>query len=54
MAIAGFALLLYLQGAEHRMDITSPFFVVPLIVVVFACSILFSTSSKEDGHHIAH
>jgi len=33
-----------------RLDITSPFFVVPLIVVVFAASILFSTSSKEDGH----
>ena len=32
------------------MDITSPFFVVPLIVIVFAASILFSTSSKEDGH----
>jgi hypothetical protein len=32
------------------MSITSPFFVVPVIVVVFAVSILFSTSSKEDGH----
>jgi hypothetical protein len=32
------------------MDITSPFFVVPVLVVVFACCILFSTSSKEDGH----
>jgi hypothetical protein len=32
------------------MDITSPFFVVPLIAVVFAACILFSTSSKEDGH----
>jgi hypothetical protein len=31
------------------MCITSPFFVVPLIVVVFVVSILFSTSSKEDG-----
>jgi hypothetical protein len=31
-------------------DITSPFFIVPLIVAVFAASILFSTSSKEDGH----
>ena len=30
------------------MDITSPFFVVPLIVVVFFASIFFSTSSKED------
>jgi hypothetical protein len=32
------------------MHITSPFFVVPVIVVVFAVSILFATSSKEDGH----
>jgi len=32
------------------MNITSPFFVVPVIVIVFAVSILFSTSSKEDGH----
>lgn len=32
------------------MDITSPFFVVPVIVFVFACCILFATSSKEDGH----
>jgi hypothetical protein len=32
------------------MSIYSPFFVVPLIVVVFVASILFSTSSKEDGH----
>jgi hypothetical protein len=32
------------------MHITSPFFVVPVIVVVFVCSILFATSSKEDGH----
>ena len=27
---------------------TSPFFVVPVIVAVFAACILFSTSSKED------
>lgn len=32
------------------MHITSPFFVVPVIVVVFVVSILFSTSSKEDGN----
>ena len=32
------------------MDITSPFFVVPLIVVVFAVCIFWGTSSKEDGH----
>jgi hypothetical protein len=30
------------------MHITSPFFVVPLIILVFAVSILFATSSKED------
>jgi hypothetical protein len=30
------------------MDITSPFFVVPLIVLVFLASIYWSTSSKED------
>lgn len=29
---------------------TSPFFVVPLIVIVFAVAILFATSTKEDGH----
>jgi hypothetical protein len=32
------------------MDITSPFVVVSVIVVVFVASILFATSSKEDGH----
>jgi hypothetical protein len=32
------------------MHITSPFFVVPVIIVVFFASILFATSSKEDGH----
>ena len=32
------------------MDITSLFFVVPVIVVVFVVSILFATSTKEDGH----
>lgn len=32
------------------MDFSSPFFVVPLIAVLFAVLILFSTSSKEDGH----
>lgn len=33
--------------------ITSPFFVVPVIIAVFAVSILWATSSKEDkqaGH----
>ncbi len=32
------------------MDITSPFFVVPVIIVVFVTTILFATSTKEDGH----
>jgi len=32
------------------MFFTSPFFVVPVIVVVFVAAILFATSSKEDGH----
>jgi hypothetical protein len=32
------------------MDITSPFFVVPLIVTVFLACIFWGTSSKEDGH----
>jgi hypothetical protein len=32
------------------MNITSPFFVVPLIIVVFVAAILFATSTKEDGH----
>jgi hypothetical protein len=32
------------------MDITSPFLVVPVIVVVFVVAILFATSTKEDGH----
>jgi len=31
------------------MNITSPFFVVPVIIVVFVVSILFATSSEEDG-----
>ena len=32
------------------MNIASPFFVVALIVAVFVVSILFATSTKEDGH----
>lgn len=32
------------------MDITSPFFVVPVILAVFVVAILWATSSKEDGH----
>jgi hypothetical protein len=31
------------------MNISSPFFVVPVIVVVFTVAIFFATSSKEDG-----
>ena len=31
------------------MSISSPFFVVAVIVVVFVAAILFGTSSKEDG-----
>jgi len=31
------------------MHITSPFFVVPVIIVVFLASILFATSTKEDS-----
>jgi hypothetical protein len=31
------------------MNFTSPFFVVPVIVVVFVVAILFATGSKEDG-----
>ena len=43
------------QGARP-MDITSPYVVVAAIVLTFAVSILYSTSSKEDGHngHDAH
>jgi hypothetical protein len=35
------------------MDITSPFFVVPVIVVVFAVATYFAARTKEDepsGH----
>jgi hypothetical protein len=32
------------------MNLTSPFFVVPVIIAVFVVAILFATSSKEDGH----
>jgi hypothetical protein len=31
------------------MDLTSPYFVVPIIVIIFFVGILFATSSKEDG-----
>lgn len=40
------------------MHITSPFFVVPVIIGVFTVCILWATSSREDGHeengHAAH
>lgn len=32
------------------MHISSPFFVVPVLIAVFVVSILFATSSKEDKH----
>jgi hypothetical protein len=32
------------------MNITSPFFVVPVIIAIFVVAILWATSSKEDGH----
>jgi hypothetical protein len=32
------------------MDITSPYVVVPVFIIVFFVGILFATSSKEDGH----
>jgi hypothetical protein len=35
------------------MDITSPFFVVPVLIGVFIACILFATSSKEDAHEDA-
>jgi hypothetical protein len=31
------------------MSLSSPFFVVSLIVVIFVVAILYATSSKEDG-----
>ncbi len=36
------------------MDITSPYFVVAAIVIVFTVSILFATSSKADDEHEEH
>lgn len=35
------------------MDVTSPFFVVPLLAVVFLACILFAalTSEEKDSHH---
>jgi hypothetical protein len=32
------------------MDITSPFFVVPVLVVVFAACILWATGGHADSH----
>lgn len=31
------------------MNISSPFFVVPVIVLVFTVAIFYAASSKEDG-----
>jgi hypothetical protein len=36
------------------MDITSPYVVVAAIVIAFAVSILFATSSKPDDEHDEH
>lgn len=36
------------------MSITSPYVVVSVIVAVFAFSIWFATSSKEDNGHEGH
>ncbi len=36
------------------MHITSPFFVVPVIIAVFFACIFWATSSKEDNGHSAH
>lgn len=36
------------------MDFTSPYVVVSVIVAVFTACILFSTSTREDGHHDHH
>ncbi len=36
------------------MNMTSPFFVVPLLAVVFLCCVLWATLTsrgKEDSHH---
>lgn len=33
------------------MHISSPFVVVPVIIGVFICCILWGTSSKEDNGH---
>lgn len=33
------------------MDITSPFFVVPLLVAVFAACILWATNGRADSHN---
>ena len=32
------------------MDLSSPFAVISILVVVFVVGILFATSSKEDSH----
>jgi hypothetical protein len=39
-----------LANRSCAMNITSPFFVVSVIVVVFVVGILFGASTKEDGH----
>ena len=34
------------------MNIASPYFVVSVIVIIFAVAILFATGTKEDGPSI--
>jgi hypothetical protein len=36
------------------MHISSPYFVVPVIIAVFVASLLYATSSKEDNGHSSH
>jgi hypothetical protein len=42
-----------LEPREFDMDITSPFFVVPVLAVVFLGCILFAslTGKEKDSHH---
>jgi hypothetical protein len=41
-------LLVWEKQGACTMHITSPFFVVPVIIAVFVVSILFATGTKED------
>jgi hypothetical protein len=44
----GETLIIYPAGAS-RLDITSPVFVISVLVVLFLAGILFASGSKEDG-----